>query len=91
MVVLPIILAHMVATGKDQRLQKTFLWPHRSFSVAREVAHSRTSPLPYGQKTRTQANSLLNNPFSDESTSRNTAVFDGSGRRKAFFNRLLTG
>jgi hypothetical protein len=33
--------------------------------------------------------SLLNNPFSDESTSRNTAVFDGSGRRKAFFNRLL--
>jgi hypothetical protein len=34
-------------------------------------------------------NSLLNNPFSDESTSRNTAVFDGSGRRKAFFNRLL--
>jgi hypothetical protein len=33
--------------------------------------------------------SLLNNPFSDESTSRNTAVFDGSGCRKAFFNRLL--
>jgi DNA helicase HerA-like ATPase len=31
----------------------------------------------------------LNNPFSDESTSRNTAVFDGSGCRKAFFNRLL--
>ena len=33
----------------------------------------------------------MNNPFSDESTSRNTAVFDGSGRRKAFFNRLLAG
>jgi selenocysteine lyase/cysteine desulfurase len=32
----------------------------------------------------------LNNPFSDESTSRNTAVFDGSGCRKAFFNRLLS-
>jgi hypothetical protein len=45
--------------------------------------------LDRGNRITLKPGSLLNNPFSDESTSRNTAVFDGSGRRKAFFNRLL--
>jgi hypothetical protein len=59
MVVLPIILAHMVATGKDQRLQKIFLWPHRSFSVARSLAHSRTSPLPVHTENAVVADLLI--------------------------------